>query len=280
MNALALGLLAALAWGVHDLCVRYVSQRTSTLSALASVLAIGAMLVLPVAVWHGDWQAMTATAYGYAALSGLLFGLAGFGLYKAFEIGPVRLVAPVVGAYPVLTLVFAGVAGATVTGAHWLAALAVISGIGIVGVLTRAGDSSGSRGLAVIWAVLSAAGFAGTFAAGQYAARAGADLPVLMATRTCALVFVLLLVLAGRAGMQGIARQLPLLAAMGALDAVALGAVMLAANLPNPQFAAVVAATFGVITIILASLLFKERMRGGQWIGVALTFAGIGYLAL
>lgn len=280
MSALGLGLVAALAWGVHDLCVRHVSQRTSIPSALATVLAVGTALVLPVAVWHGDWQAMTATAYGFAGLSGLLFGLACLGLYKAFEIGPVRLVAPVVGAYPVLTMALAGLGGATVTGGQWLAALAVIFGIGIVGVLTREGDSNGSRGIAILWAVLGAVGFAGTFAAGQYAARAGADLPVLMATRACSLMFVLALVLLGRAGMQGIARQLPLLAAMGALDAVALGAIMLASDLPNPQFAAVAAATFGVITIILASLVFKERMRGGQWIGVVLTFAGIGYLAL
>lgn len=280
MNALALGLLAALAWGVHDLCVRHVSQRTSILAALATVLAVGAALVLPVAVWHGDWQAMTATAYGFAGLSGLLFSLACLGLYKAFEIGPVRLVAPVVGAYPVLTMALAGLGGATVTGGQWLAALAVIFGIGIVGALTHEGDSNGSRGIAISWAVLGAVGFAGTFAAGQYAARAGADLPVLMATRICALMFVLAPLLLARAGMEGVSRQLPLLAAMGALDAVALGAIMLASDLPNPQFAAVAAATFGVITIILASLLFKERMRGGQWIGVVLTFVGIGYLAL
>ncbi|SEK29023.1 Uncharacterized membrane protein [Roseovarius azorensis] len=280
MSALGLGLVAAFAWGLHDLCVRHVSQRTSILSALATVLAVGAALVLPVAVWLGDWRAMTAAAYGLAVLSGVFFGLAGFGLYKAFEIGPVRLVAPVVGAYPVLTMALAGLGGAPVTGGQWMAALAVVMGIGIVAALIREGESNGSRGTAIIWAILSAIGFAGTFAVGQYAARAGADLPVLMSTRAAALVLVLPLAMIGRAGARGIVRQLPLLVAMGVLDAVALGAIMVAAPLPNPEFAAVAAATFGVITIVLASILFKERMRGGQWIGVALTFAGIGYLAL
>ena len=40
------GVLAALAWGVHDLLVRQVSQRLGTVTALSTVLALSVVLLL------------------------------------------------------------------------------------------------------------------------------------------------------------------------------------------------------------------------------------------
>lgn len=280
MSALGLGLLAALAWGVHDICVRYVSQRAGILPSLATVLATGALLVLPVAFWLGDWPEMTMQAYVFSGLSGVAFGIAGYGLYKAFEIGPVRLVAPVIGAYPVLSLAAAGLDGEPVTASQWAAGLAVIAGIALVAMLIDEGDSNGSRKAAVSWALLGAAGFALTFAAGQHATRAGAELPVLLVTRATAIAVILPLILLRTEALRGLSRQMPLLLLMGALDAVALGAIMVAAPLQNPEFAAVAASTFGIITIILARVFLGERMSPGQWGGVTVAFCGIGYLAI
>ena len=111
MSALSLGLFAALAWAVHDLCLRYVSQRAGVLPALAVVLLTGALLVFPVAAWGGAWQGMSGATLAAAVFSGLAFAAACVGLYKAFQIGPVGLVAPVIGAYPVLSLALAGIEG-------------------------------------------------------------------------------------------------------------------------------------------------------------------------
>lgn len=280
MSALGLGLLAALAWGVHDICVRYVSQRAGILQALAIVLIVGAVLVLPIAIWLGNWPAMTPKAYGFSTLSGVTFAMAGFGLYKAFEIGPVRLVAPVIGAYPVLSLAAASLEGEPVRAAQWVAVLIVIVGIGVVATLIQDVESNGSRKEALAWAAFGAVGFATTFAAGQYATRAGAELPVLLLTRAAAIALILPLVFLRSERVGGIGGQMPLLVLMGALDALALGAIMMAAPLDNPEFAAVAASTFGIITIILARVFLGERMSFGQWGGVALAFFGIGYLAL
>lgn len=280
MSALGLGLLAALAWGVHDLCVRYVSQRAGILPALATVLAVGALLVLPIAIWLGNWPAMTQTAYGFAALSGAAFAMAGYGLYRAFEIGPVRLVAPVIGAYPILSLAAASLDGEPVQAAQWAAVLFVILGVGIVATLIQDGESNGSRKQALAWAGFGAVGFAMTFAAGQFATRAGAELPVLLVTRLAAILLITPLILFRAGPMDSLGRQMPLLVLMGALDAMALGAIIVAAPLDNPEFAAVAASTFGIITIVLARVFLGERMSFGQWGGVVLAFSGIGYLAL
>ncbi len=280
MSALSLGLFAALAWAVHDLCLRYVSQRAGVLPALAVVLLTGALLVFPVAAWGGAWKGMSGATLAAAVFSGLAFAAACVGLYKAFQIGPVGLVAPVIGAYPVLSLALAGIEGDPVRAADWAAALVVIVGITVVAVLGRDSASGGSRVVALAWAVLGAVGFALTFASGQYAARITGELPVLAVARMAAILVIVPMALRTTDPMRGIIRHMPLLLLMGALDALALGAIMVAAPLDHPEFAAVGASSFGIITILLARVVLGERMTAGQWGGVALAFAGIGYLGL
>ena len=280
MMSLGFGLVAALCWGFHDICVRYVSQRSGILPALTTVLIIGTCLLLPGAIMIGGWDSMTLHATALAAGAGIAFFLAYIGLYHAFEIGPVRLVAPIIGAYPVLSVGWAAVSGQPVTLDQWLALGAVIAGVAIVGLLTGSGDSGGSKRSAILWAILGGASFASTFALGQAAAFAGAEMPVILLSRlTAALVALAAMMASGGLRLPG-RGTLPLLGLMGVLDCVALGIVIAAAGMGRPEFASVAASTFGMITIILAWAILRERMTGGQWLGVLLTFSAIGYLAI
>jgi drug/metabolite transporter (DMT)-like permease len=70
------------------------------------------------------------------------------------------------------------------------------------------------------------------------------------------------------------------MAAMGVLDAIALGAVMVSGRLPHAEYASVASALFGVLTILLATQFLNERVRPVQWLGIAVIFAGIGRLAV
>ena len=54
MSSLALGAIAALAWGVHDILVRFVSQRVSVSAAMFTVLLTGIVLVLAVLFIQGE----------------------------------------------------------------------------------------------------------------------------------------------------------------------------------------------------------------------------------
>ncbi|MFW8633504.1 EamA family transporter [Cribrihabitans pelagius] len=286
MQSLFLGLAAALAWGVHDLCVRFVAQRTGILAAMLTVLAAGAILVGAAAVLWGDWSAMTAGAAGLAGLSGSFFALATYALYRAFALGPVKLAAPLIGAYPVLSLGLATLQGQPLGAWHWLAAAAVVCGVGSVAVLApgeapQAGeDRVAARMGTLLWSLAAAAGFALTFAAGQAASRAGAELPVLVLARMAAILAVLAIALPRGALPRPPRRVLPLLCLMGALDALALGLVIVSGGLPRPEFAAVSSSLFGLITVILAWLFLREGMTRGQWLAVTVTFAGIACLGL
>lgn len=280
MLSLILGLCAALAWGVHDICVRYVSQRGGILPALATVLVIGTFVLVPVTLMFGGWQDMTGAAYGFSALSGLCYVFGCIGLYQAFAIGPVRLVAPIMGSYPILSIGWSAVQGQPASVDQWLAVGAVVAGVAIVSTLSNEQSSTGSRANAIGWAIMGAVGFAGTFAVGHIATQAGAELPVVLTTRVVTAAVVVSILLMSKGATWPERAAWPLLGLMAVFDAFALGIVIASGGLDRPEFAAVAASTFGMVTIILAWGFLKERMTSAQWGGVILSFAGIGYLAL
>lgn len=117
MLALGFGLTAALIWAVHDLLARKLTQGAALLPILFTVFGAGCVILLPAALVAGDWTAMTGSAWAIAIGSGLAYALAGGSLYKAFSVAPVRLVSPVIGAYPMLSLAIAVAQGRAVTGA-------------------------------------------------------------------------------------------------------------------------------------------------------------------
>ena len=278
--SLLLGLISACAWALHDICVRHVSQKTRILHALLTVLIVGTILMSPVAAYRGDWAAMTLSAYSLCALSGLAFSLASLSLYGAFAIGPVRLVAPIIGTYPVLSVGWSVIVGSPVTGLQWIAVLVVVVGVALVAALSDSAESHGQIMPAVILSLLAGGGFALTFAAGQAAARIGTELPVILSSRVVAAATIGIILIARKQRYRIDRTVLPLLAAMGLLDATALACVTAAGTLPHPEFAAVASSLFGMLTVVLAWAILKEPMSRAQWSAVVMVFCGIGYLGI
>jgi drug/metabolite transporter (DMT)-like permease len=283
MLALGFGLTAALIWAVHDLLARKLSQGAALLPIIATVLAAGCVPLAPVALIWGDWRAMTPASVTLSVAYGLAYALAGGSLYKAFSLAPVRLVSPVIGAYPLLSLVIAVGQGRAVTREDWLAVMAVVTGIAIVALAARDDTPEGyaaSPATALGWAALSGIGFATTFALGQAATRQGAELPVLLIGRGVALVVVIALAVARRTRLAPPRGQIWLLALMGIFDAAALGLVTASGALPLAEYAAVASSLFGVLTVLLAAWVLKEGVRPVQWLGIAAVFGGIAALGV
>jgi drug/metabolite transporter (DMT)-like permease len=283
MLALGFGLTAALIWAVHDLLARKLSQGAALLPMIAVVIGSGCGLLLPVALVAGDWGAMTGAAWSLAAASGVAYALAGGSLYKAFSLAPVRLVSPVIGAYPLLSLAIAAAQGRAVTGTDWLAVAAIVGGIAIVALATREDGPEGYAAppsVALGWAALAAAGFAATFALGQAATRMGSELPVALVARVVA-ALVILALLSLRRGRGRVAKgQVWLLVLMGCFDALALTLVTASGELGQAEYASVASSLFGVLTVLLAAWVLKERVRPVQWLGIATVFSGIAVLSL
>ncbi|HEY6918328.1 MAG TPA: DMT family transporter [Tabrizicola sp.] len=282
MLALGFGLTAALLWAVHDLLARKLSQGAALLPILAVVLTAGTVGLLPVALISGGWDRMTGSAWAIAALSGLAFAVAIGGLYRAFSLAPVRLVSPVIGAYPLVSLLIAAGQGRPVPAGDWLAVLAIVAGIAIVAATSHDDAPEGYAappGVALAWAGLSALGFAATFALAQAATRVGADLPVMLTGRVVALLAIggLMLWQTGRKLPRG---HLWVLSGMGLLDALALGLVTAAGGLAHAEYASAASSLFGVLTVLLAAWILKEHVRPVQWLGIAIVFTGIAVLGL
>ena len=279
MQSLLYGLIAAIAWGLHDFCVRHLSQKLAVASLLLAVLGLGSLALAILITLTGGWQGIDTRSAMFAAASGACYAVGGYGLFSAFAIGPVRLVAPIGGAYPILSVALAAISGQTIRADQWLATLAVVVGIAIVAHQPGKDLARQSRSKAMFWAAIGAVGFALTFALGQTAAAQGADMPVILLARCSALLIVAVWVFAQRLRLAPLRAHLPLLALMGVLDVTALGFVIAAGSLANPEFASVASSVFGLITILLAWRFLHEPVRTVQWGGVALVFSGIAWLA-
>lgn len=281
MTAITLGLIAAFAWAFHDICVRAISQKTPLMAALLTVLIVALVFQLGLMGATGAFAPIAPKAFWIALVSGGLFLMASLGLYGAFQRGPVRLVAPIIASYPVLSVLWAVSRGAQISWFEWATVLLIILGVSLVAVLAdHSREDIPPKGPTILLSIMAAFGFAGTFALGQYAAEISGHMPVTMVTR----IFAIVLLITGMAvlrlpfwpGRQAIV----VLVAMGIADGIALLSVLSASGLPDAQYAAVAASSFGLLTIVMAWAILGERMTRLQWLGCALAFAGIGYLAV
>ena len=256
MQSLVIGIIAALAWGVHDVCVRFVSQRVGVNLAYLVVLVSGLVLIGPMALVFGDWQTVSATMIACAMAAGAIYAGAGYCLYRAFSIGPVRLVAPVIGAYPILSLAWAAAQGNVPLPGQMVAALMVIAGVGAGALLTdeESDSAPGSIRQAMIWALMSMTAFALSFALGQMASQMGDDWPTMAISRTAAMAVLIVVTLASRPPPKLTGVPWALLCFMGLCDALALGLVIAAGRLPHPEFAAVSASTQALNSSVLFTL--------------------------
>lgn len=279
VESLGLGLIAAFLWGLHDFLVRRIGGRANPALLLLCTETFGVLLLAPAAGFSDGWAQLTPISVAMAVVSGFCYTVAAYSLYRAFTIGPVRLVAPICGAFPMLSVAFAMLRGQPAGPLVWLGVLAVVGGIAMV---TRGepGADNADKRRAILWSMLACVGFAISFGLLQWAAEAGAELSATLLSRAAAVLVVLGVVLAQRPPVAPLRPLLPVLALMGALDLGAVLGIALAGGLPHAEYAAVASSIFGIITILLAWRLLNEPVRAAQWGGVIIVFAGIVGLGL
>ena len=281
MNALTLGLVAALCWGFHDICVRFLSQKTPLSACIITVLSTGLVFHLGVMIAHDSFGTLDNYVMGLSALAGVFFVVATFGLYFAFQRGPVRLVAPIIAGYPIISVAVAWAQGTPISGLDLIAIAAIVAGVATVAALSDTSvDDTPAIGPTIALSTLAAIGFAGTFAIGQHAADLGGEPPTTLVTRVVAVGLTVAILLIWKLPFWAGKRALPILITMGIADGIALIAVLTAGTLARAELAAVASSMFGLLTILLAWMFLRERMTGKQWLGCLVAFAGVGYLAI
>ena len=279
--SIVFGLVAAFAWGLHDILVRLVSQKTNVFSALLIVLIGGFLSQSVLIAMRGEISSIPAQAFIPLIFAGITFTSASIGLYKAFEIGPVQLVAPIIATFSILSILWGVFQGDSLTWLQCIAIVVVFLGLYIVVSLANTQDeveSNGSKLHAILWSLLASVSFAITFGIGHSMVSYAPELMTIAATRLIATMCLVILMLALRIQLFSAIKQWKVLGVIGLLDATAITSVVYAGTLENASYAALSASLFGVVTILIAWAFLRERMTPLQWLGVALTFAGVAYL--
>lgn len=289
LSSIVFGAIAAAAWGVHDLLIRFVTQALGTIAALLTILGLGTILMAGVILATDIQVDISRDGLLLPIVSGLAYFAACHGLYRAMAIGPFALAAPIIASYPVLSVAWAVANGARPALLDWLATAAIIGGVVIVSRFSSEGETSeaataasGSRRETIVASLYSALGFAISFAAAQAAAAHQNEIAVTALARFFAVAAVLPFLFARPAPLatfKGARRVLPLVLLVATLDVAAVTCVVAAGTMPAPELAVVTASSFGVITIVLARLFLREPVAPAQWLGIAMVFASVMVLS-
>jgi len=281
MNPGLLGLIAAIAWGVHDVIGARLSASLGAVKTATAVTVFGLFILsLWVAVTGGFPRAPAAQLW-LPLISGVLLALATVWLFAAMTNGSVSLTLPIVMSYPATSLIFGAIAGRPPS--SWQIAFAALVLGGVVAV-AKTGEEQNGRGgnskRAIGFALMSHFTFAiGNFV-GQYAATIYGSVPATWLSRIggCAAIMPLLLISTASPGRFPL-KRLPFLVLMGGLDVLALSMLNLAGHTSQPELAIVTASAAGVFAIILVRLIFSEHIAPLRWFGIILTFAGVAALS-
>jgi drug/metabolite transporter (DMT)-like permease len=276
---LTLALGASLCYGVsnflgpqlvrrHALVTVLVLSQAAALAACALYLALDGGRALPTA---DVWLALLAGA-------GNAGGLIGF--YKAAELGPLSVVAPIGASGAVIPVVWGLASGNSLSAPQAVGLLLALGGAVLVARRTSAGHSPryADPRAAVLWAAGSAVAFGVFLTALPKASEHGRAWALLDAR--LALV-ALLVVWAGRELVAiRLVRGSALLAVPGVL--LVLGTIMYTTAAAHGQLSlvSVLGSLFPVVTVGLGVALLDERMSRAQALGVGAALAGIALIAV
>jgi drug/metabolite transporter (DMT)-like permease len=269
--AVVFGLLCALSWGSSSIFGARASRAHGALATTFWVQIVGLALIAPFALAggipdapRGDWQ--------LAGLAGIAY-LGGSACWTfAVRLGAVGIVTMLVATDGAIAATTSALLGEQI-GLPVAAALAIV----VAGVLlaTRPGEHARVTKVAVLLGLLGAISFATVFVAGGRAS--GLELPwVLLVTRTVATVLLLPVAVQQRSGVPR--KAFRDVALMAGTDTAGYTFYLFGAE-RSVAIAAVIGAQYALITVVIASVTFHERLTRTQIAGVVLTLAGVATVA-
>lgn len=274
--AVALAVLAAIAYGVGDFVGGIASRQRSAVAVLLYSYPVGGVLMtalLPLFPGQLD---------GHTVLFGILGGVAGMVgvvlMYSLMTVAPMNVVSPVTAVLAAAVPVAFGVLTGDRPSA--LAWLGVAIGLLAVVLVTRTPEDHPHGPISprvILLAVLSGAGFGAYFI---FLARAGSDSglwPLVISRLTSAILIVPLAVRLGAVGViRG--RLLALCALAGALDACANLFFLIASRHGFLSLVSVITALYPAATVVLAMTLLHEHAGRTQRVGLALAAGAIALI--
>jgi drug/metabolite transporter (DMT)-like permease len=282
---IAIGLVAALAWGTSDVLATIASRRTGSFRVVFGfhVVAVVFLGLLMAATGEG-LGGLPGADLGWLAFVGVLGAVSYLTFYRALAIGPISIVSPVVSAYAAVTFLLAVGIGGERPGPGEIGAIVVV----VLGVLLASSDLAQVRRLrrlAILGVVLAlvTAVVIGAFVYGvsYFSDDLGWLVPLFLARGFSALFLAAV-------SLRGAQWRFPdrspgllaLIAAVGIIDTTAYALFNVGVRHAETSVVATAAAPYAIVPIVAGVFLFSERPRPAQWAGVALVLGGLVLLGL
>ena len=293
MAAIVLGVISALSLGIADFLANRNAIRLGADRALCGMLAVGVVGLSAYGLLTGAEPPDGWLEVSLILLHGVAVALALLLFFAALAQGPITVVAPIVGAHPVLVVAFVALTGRVPSPSEIVAMTCVVLGVVLVGAMTAGTEATeranGNGGAAqVTRSVLLVSGAASTVyavavIAGQESAVRSGDFETLWFGRLAGFAFVAAILFFRRRGFSPsllAGRRKWMILAHGALDAAGFFLLLAGGKTENPEYTAVVSSTFSVVTVVLACLILRERMSLPQIAGVVMIVGGVVTLGL
>ena len=282
MIEITFGFVAAICWGLHDFLVRFIVKKVNIISALFYTNLIG-ILFLAVFFFLSEQNIILNVTFIFISIIyGILFFIATYGLYRAFDGGPVFVAAPIICSYPILSLIYAAILTTSPKPHQWLLSLIVVFGIFLT-VYTKKENMDKVKTVkleTIYWSILSAIFFSLSFQLGQNQIINSNEIISNLIARTSS-IMVLVFLFANHIKFKSIKpNYIIILILMGIVDTLALLIMVYSGNFNHPEFSSVSASTFGLITILLVCFFYKEKLNFIQISGISLVFSSIAILTL
>jgi drug/metabolite transporter (DMT)-like permease len=271
---IGLALASAIVFGAGDFCGGAASRRGGSTGVLVISLPTGLVLLLVVAVALGGGTSPGALAWGTA--SGVAGGAGLLVFYRALALGPMSVVAPVSGLMAAVLPAVVGVLNGDRLSVTALAGIALcLVAICFVSIEPGGRREGGAGVSGPLFAVLAGAGFGAFFVLIQH----GDDgtLWPLVASKAVGVVMVVVAAMVVRAGpplKDRVTVGIAMLA--GTLDVLGNTLYVLASRAGMLSIAGVLSSLYPASTVLLARLVYGERLRPIQRVGLVVAVAGVG----
>jgi drug/metabolite transporter (DMT)-like permease len=269
--AVVFGLLCAASWGSSSIFGARASRAYGALATAFWIQVVGIAFIVPLAIGAGlpdapldDWS--------LAALAGLAY-LGGSACWTfAVRLGAVGIVTMLVATDGAIAATASALLGERIGLPVALGLAVVVAGVLLA---TRPGKHAQVTGAAVGLGLLGAVSFATVFVAGGNAE--GLSLPwVLLVARVIATLGLLPFAIRMRAGIPRRAFRDVVL--MAGTDVSGYAFFLLGAD-RSVAIASVIGAQYALITVVISSRTFHERLTRTQMAGVVLTLSGVATVA-
>ena len=274
--AITCGLGSAIAWGAGDFAGGFASRRVNALTVVLFSQMLGGLLMLGLTPLFAEH--LPDTRQMLAGMLAGAFGVMGLvGLYKGLASGRMGLVAPL---SAVVTAVLPMTYSFLVEGLPtMLQMVGLVTAMAAVWLLSSPGGKLSIQKGEIRLSLLAGLGF-GLFFILMDHASGQAILWPLLASKIGGITVMLIVLAVSRQLAVPPKGQVGFIALAGILDMTGTAAFVLAAHVGRLDISTVLASLYPASTIMLAWLVFRERLGRRQWLGVATASVALVLIAL